>query len=114
MKIPKVNENYNYFDDGKISPSRKDEVTITEVVEFNKIDKETLKDWEQEVKDYHWLYKKTTDYFIKGKLKDAEEDVVFVRTIKNNGWFSLGWLAGRLDIDGSLTERLNEAFKEDI
>ena len=36
------------------------------------------------------------------------EKIIFVRTVKNNdGWFSLGFWGGRLDIDGSLNAILN-------
>jgi hypothetical protein len=39
---------------------------------------------------------------------DKTEKIIFVRTINNNdGWFSLGWWGGRLDIDGSLNAMLN-------
>ncbi len=103
--IPELNKTYNYFDDGKISESRKDKVKIYDVVRFNEIDVETLNNWEREVEECYWLYRKDTDYFIKGRLKKDDRDVVFVRT-KDNGWFSLGWWAGRLDLDGSLTVRL--------
>lgn len=105
--IPKENETYNYFDDGKIRESRKYSVKIKELVRFDKIDEETKAYWEEEVEQCHWLYNKVTDYFIKGRLEEENQDVIFVRTL-NNGWFSLGWWGGRLDIDGSLTKRLNE------
>lgn len=106
IMIPELNKEYDYFDDGKITPSRYDKVTITEIVSFNKIDKETKAYWLEEVGQCHWLYNKETDYFVKGKLKEVKEDVIFVRTL-DNGWFSLGWWAGRLDTDGSLIARLN-------
>jgi len=104
--IPEINKEYDYFDDGKINPSRHDKVTITGIVRFNKIDKKTKRDWQEEVEQCHWLYNKETDYFVKGKLKGTKENVIFVRTL-DKGWFSLGWWAGRLDIDGSLIEILN-------
>jgi len=104
--IPEINKEYDYFDDGKINPSRHDKVTITELVRFNKIDKEIKANWQEEVEQCHWLYNKETDYFVKGRLKETKEDVIFVRTL-DNGWFSLGWWAGRLDTDGSLIARLN-------
>ena len=104
--IPELNKEYDYFDDGKINLSRHDKVTITELVQFNKIDKETKANWIREVKQCYWLYNKETDYFVKGKLKETGEDVIFVRTL-DNGWFSLGWEAGQLDIDGTLSARLN-------
>ena len=104
--IPELNEEYDYFDDGKITPSRHDKVVITELVRFNKIDKKTKANWLKAVEQYNWLYNKETDYFVKGRLKEVKEDVIFVRTL-DNGWFSLGWWAGRLHTDGSLIARLN-------
>lgn len=110
MKVPEINKIYNCFDDGKISISRLYEVEIKEIIPFIEIDKDTLKQWDKEVKQCYWLYSKETDYFIKGdlKLSDNEiEKVIFVRTLKHNyGWFSLGYWAGRLDIDGSLYKQL--------
>ena len=57
---------------------------------------------------------KKTDYFINGDLyvTDAQiEKIVFVRASRN-GWFSLGWWAGRLDTDGSLTKISDDYLKE--
>lgn len=111
LPCPVLGKTYNYFDDGKIKPSRKLEVTITEIIPFNEIDEGTLNDWKQEVEDCHWLYAKETDYFVKGDLKVSDNKIakiIFVRTVNNeDGWFSLGWWAGRLDIDGSLSANLN-------
>lgn len=113
--LPEINKTYDYFDDGKIRESRRLPVTITNVIPFNEIDKETLNDWEEDVEKCSWLYSKETDYFIKGDLKITEDEiekVVFVRTINNsNGWFSLGWWGGRLDIDGTLNDWLEETIK---
>lgn len=89
------------------------EVVITEIIPFAEIDEETLNDWKKEVEECDWLYSKETDYFLKADLKvsdDKTEKIIFVRTINNNdGWFSLGWWGGRLDIDGSLNALLNGA-----
>jgi hypothetical protein len=63
-------------------------VTITLTEKLNKIDKETKDSWLEEVEQCHWLYNKETDYFVKGRLKESGENVVFVRTL-DNGWFSL-------------------------
>jgi hypothetical protein len=109
--IPTLNKIYNYFDDGKIRPSRRSEVVIKEIIPFNEIDSETLAMWEKEVEICDWLYEKTTDYFIKAQEVDSTNDeMVFVRT-KNNGWFSLGFCAGRLDIDGTLNEICEKQFE---
>ena len=112
MKLDvELNKTYDYFDNGKIKESRRMPVTITEIIPFDKIDKETLLLWKEEVEECHWLYAKETDFFIKADLKvfdDKIEKIIFVRTInKNDGWFSLDWWGGRLDVDGSLAGLLN-------
>lgn len=101
--IPKVNETYDFYDDGKIRESRRDVAKITDVIKFDDIDGETLELWESEVSKCHWLYKPTTDYFVKASLEIAEQEVNFVRTIDNE-WFSLGWWAGLLDLKNEFKE----------
>jgi hypothetical protein len=112
LLLPVLGKIYNYFDDGKIRLSRISEVIITEIIPFAEIDEATLELWKEEIEECHWLYAKETDFFVKGDLKISDnkiEKIIFVRTINNNdGWFSLGWWAGRLDIDGSLKALLNE------
>lgn len=110
MEIPKINNKYTYFDDGKINDSRKDIVEIKEIVSFDDIDIGTLELWKQEVIDCYWLYNEITDFFVKGYLEEFKQEVTFVRC-KENGWFSLGWWGGRLDIDGTLNKGLEE-YKE--
>lgn len=102
--LVEVNKTYNCFDDGKIRESRRSLATITDIIPFAEIDTETLKFWREEVKECPFLYAKETDYFMEGTLEDKTQ-VVFVRTL-NDGWFSLGDQGGRLDIDGSLTQLL--------
>jgi len=118
--IPEINKEYNHFDDGKINRSRQCNVRINEVIPFDKIDEETLTEWESEVTHCDWLYKKQTDMFIKATLypetEDAEE-IVYVRT-KQDDWFSMGGMfsAGTLDVDGSLLkyiEDLEEEYKKE-
>ena len=108
-EIPKIGKVYNCFDDGKIRESRKYKVTIKEIIPFNKADEKTLKIWKDEGLSCDWLFKET-DFFIKADSTECEEDPesVFART-KDGGWFGLGaiWNSGILDIDGSLTNWLN-------
>ena len=103
--IPEVNKTYKYFDDGKIRLSRMDNARIKEVIPFNEIDDETLKEWKKEVIQCDWLYSPKTDFFIKAFLERSEDNVIFVRT-KDQCWFSLGWWAGVLDIDGTLEKSM--------
>ncbi len=97
--VPEVGKEYHAFDDGKIKPSRHSITTITEIIPFEKADKELLETWRNEVKECYWLYATETDYFVKAEWDD--EASYFVRTT-DGGWFSLGWFGSRLDIDGSL------------
>lgn len=102
--IPIVGNQYNCFDDGKISESRKYQVTIKEIIPFDEINKKTLKQWKEESNQCDWLYAPQTDVFV--ITDNGDETETFVRT-KDGGWFSMGFLnSGRLDIDGSLTARL--------
>ena len=106
--LPKIGETYNCFDDGKISKSRMYQVTIDEIIPFEKADDEMLELWKEEGVYRTWMFNEA-DYFIKftsNEFKD-EPNGVFART-KDGGWFGLGnfWNTGRLDIDGSLTQSL--------
>ena len=106
----KVGKTYDYFDDGKISESRRMPVTITEIIPFDKIDEETLKSWKEEVIEIDWVYNPITDYFIKGTIKEDgldDIDIIFVRTLEND-WFSMGWWAGYLDVNGEFLKILNK------
>ena len=104
-EVPILNRVYNVFDDGKVSESRRYEVTVKEIIPFKEIDRDTLEQWNEEVKECDFLYEKETDFFIKSWNGDDTE--TFVRT-KDGGWFSMGYLcSGRLDIDGTLTQRLS-------
>ncbi len=107
--LPEIGETYNCFDDGKISKDRMYQVTITEIIPFEEADEELLDLWKERV-EKSLLFGKT-DYFIKFKSNEseAEPNGIFART-KRGGWFGLGnwWNAGRLDINGKLTEILWE------
>ena len=108
LGLPEIGKTYNCFDDGKIRESRMYQVTINEIVPFEKADNELLELWEEEGLPSYWLFEKT-DYFIKftsNEFKD-EPNGFFART-KDGGWFGLGkyWNSGRLDVDGSLTQSL--------
>lgn len=105
--IPKINKTYNCFDDGKIYEGRLYTVDVKEVIPFNDIDEQTLKEWNFVVKQSYWLFSTETDYFV--KTENGEDgNATFVRTI-DGGWFSIGnfFNSGRLDVDGSLSKNMN-------
>lgn len=108
MELPIIRQSYNYFDDGKISHSRKIPVVIKAIIPLNKAKKEIIKLWEEEFGEMGGLYLEETDYFIKADLRISSKEnieIIFVRA-SHNRWFSLGWWAGVLDLDGSLARSL--------
>jgi hypothetical protein len=68
-----------------------------------------ISNWAEEVTECYWLYANENDYFIKAESEHWAS--YFVRTT-DGGWFSLGWWAGRLDIDGSLYNDMIENYGE--
>jgi hypothetical protein len=64
MNMPEIGKIYNCYDDGKISESRRYKVTIKEIIPFKEIDKDTLEQWKEEVKECDFLYEKETDFSI--------------------------------------------------
>lgn len=108
--VPEVGKEYHIFDDGKIKPSRHAIAKVLEVIPFNECeDEELIKLWYQEVEDCCWLYETETDYFVRTKWDQDTDPMYFVRT-KDGGWFSLGWWASRLDIDGELYKQMKECY----
>ena len=109
-----VGKTYNCFDDGKIKDSRKYQVTITEIIPFEKADDELLQLWKEKGVPQYWLFDKT-DYFLRFKSNEYENEPngVFTRT-KSGGWFGLGeiWNSGELGVDGGLTKISDEYLKE--
>ena len=111
--VPEVGRSYHIFDDGKIRPSRHAIATVLEAIPFDKCeDTELIEFWYKEVADCYWLYATETDYFIKASCP-KDDPMYFVRT-KDGGWFSLGYWASRLDIDGSLYNDMIKMYIEEI
>ena len=101
-RVPNCGERFHFFDDGKTSPSRHFIVEIDKVISWDQVHSEDLlKEIITEQKDCNWLYAPVTDYIIHGQLLGTGiEPLWFIRT-KDGGWFSIGFWAGELDIDGS-------------
>ena len=111
--VPEVGKEYHAFDDGKIKPCRLEHVKIVEVIPFDRADEVLLSSWNTEVAECDWLYAQETDYFIKAYCKEPDTGAQwFVRTT-DGGWFSLGFWGSRLDVDGSLYEKMKEYYNID-
>ena len=112
IRVPKVGEKFHFFDDGKSSPSRHYIVTITDVKQFDDLSETLQNEIKEEQKQCYWLYAKETDCVLKGVLNDSDiEPLYFIRTTDGE-WFSIGFWAGELDIDGfKFKEIIDDEFK---
>lgn len=112
--IPQIDKTYKCFDDGKVNRGRMYEVTIRELVPFKEMTDELILDIWKDCSTDSSLFSEETDYFCLCYDDPDEELEVFVRT-KNGGWFGISnkfLVGGRLDIDGSLYNRILETEKE--
>jgi len=92
-----IGKNYDYFDNGVISETRKYDCTLVDIIKFEDIDECILRGWEKEVETSYWLYEKETDVFLKARINgiNTPKYVYFVRA-KEAKWFSIGWFSGVL------------------
>ena len=118
--LPEIGKTYNCFNDGEINKSKIYQVTITEIIQFEKADKEILDLWKENLingsiykmmstgGNYVYMFDKT-DYFIKFVSNENKnnQNGVFART-KKGTWFGLGetYNRGLLDLEGKITESL--------
>ena len=112
-KLPILGKTYNHYDDGKIKESRLMKSVVTDISEFN--DKLLSQEDKEDIVECGFLYSENTDYVIEADLYIDEDDIVkvkYVRTLDGE-WFSLGWWAGLLDVDNSLTVNLKEYYKKE-
>ena len=112
-KLPILGKTYNHYDDGKIKESRLMKSVVTDISEFN--DKLLSQEDKEDIVECGFLYSENTDYVIEADLYINEDDIVkvkYVRTLDGR-WFSLGWWAGLLDVDNSLTVNLKEYYKKE-
>ena len=112
-KLPILGKTYNHYDDGKIKESRLMKSVVTDISEFN--DKLLSQEDKEDIVECGFLYSENTDYVIEADLYIDEDDIVkvkYVRTLDGR-WFSLGWWAGLLDVDNSLTVNLKEYYKKE-
>lgn len=121
--IPQVGATYNFYDDGKIRPSRRFIATVLRVISCKeaetikfpicRIGEKSLYDiWKEEKEGHTWLYAEDTDCFIECSITDYDAHTIWFARAKDGGWFSLdiqnSWQSGRLDADGHLTKSLEK------
>ena len=135
--LPQIGENYHFFDDGKITPTRHYIAKCLEIIPFEKF-KDTQIDgvvvyddyfdddkfetqslyeiWKREQEDCDFIYAEETDFAIKCSCPIYDKnDLYFVRT-KNGGWFSMNiqssWQSGRLDVDENAWNQLLKDYND--
>lgn len=110
-KLPELYKEYDCYDDGKTSESRRYKVLITNIIPFDEADEDLVKAWKIAIEQYNYLFATETDYFIFAISYERwyPQVEIFVR-IMDGGWFGLGnydqyekywncyWCSGRLDI----------------
>jgi len=103
-QLPEIGKSYNCYDDGKIYESRRIQVYVFDLILFEKAPKNIKKEWSKNVKKYHWVFDKKTDYFI---IADTEEKhFVYARSLWG-GWFCVKPCGSNLlDVSGNLTKNL--------
>lgn len=115
--VPEVGKEYHIFDDGKIRMSRHYIAEVVEVIpalQSAGLYPELYDAWKENVEECYWLFAEETDYFIKATSSYDANPLYFVRTV-DGGWFSIDypnvWMGARLDIDGSLYNKMMEEYK---
>ena len=133
IEVPQVGQIYHFFDDGKMSKNRHYKAECLEVItpeEAKKVVLEIPTDgssdtqkaslyniWRDNVRELDWMYAEETDYFVRCRVPDFDEnDLWFVRTI-NNRWFSMDiqswWQVGLLDVSNDMYEQGVKYFGEE-
>lgn len=94
--IPKKKQIYNFFDDGKCSPSRLYKAYVKKVIPFNKADIHLKIHLVNSALDYDWIWNGDTDYFIGCYIPKYDNHLVWFARTK----YGLVWifnLIGRED-----------------
>ena len=101
--IPKKRQIYNFFDDGKCSPSRLYKAYVKKVIPFNKADIHLKIHLVNSALDYDWIWNGDTDYFIGCYIPEYDDHLIWFARTKYGTWFSMdiqsNWQGGLLDVN---------------
>lgn len=119
IKLPQMGKLYWHYDDGKITPSRQEKVQIIKVVPYSQVSKEDRLLIQNEIEDHKYLYNDFPSHVVYGinlsmmdfPWKTEDSEIIYLPTTRG-GWFGFGktcdWNCGDLDIDGKLTQQIND------
>ena len=87
--IPKKRQIYNFFDDGKCSPSRLYKAYIKKVIPFNKADIHLKIHLVNSALNCSWIWNGDTDYFIGCYIPEYDDNLIWFARTKYGTWFSM-------------------------
>ena len=101
--IPKKRQIYNFFDDGKCSPSRLYKAYVKKVIPFNKADIHLKIHLVNSALNCSWIWNGDTDYFIGCYIPKYDNHLIWFARTKYGTWFSMdiqsNWQGGLLDVN---------------
>lgn len=101
--IPKKRQIYNFFDDGKCSPSRLYKAYVKKVIPFNKADIHLKIHLVNSALNCSWIWNGDTDYFIGCYIPEYDDHLIWFARTKYGTWFSMdiqsNWQGGLLDVN---------------
>lgn len=123
INLPQEGKEYWNYDDGKVTIGRQEIVRITRVVPYSQLSKDERDMIINETNEHDWLYDDVISHVVFGinlSLRDdcfKEEECEIIYLPSKGSWFGFNPLTdfncGRLDIDGKLTQSLNEIMEYD-
>lgn len=87
--IPKKRQIYNFFDDGKCSPSRLYKAYVKKVIPFNKADIHLKIHLVNSALNCSWIWNGDTDYFIGCYIPEYDDHLIWFARTKYGTWFSI-------------------------
>lgn len=101
--IPKKRQIYNFFDDGKCSPSRLYKAYVKKVIPFNRADIHLKIHLINSALNCSWIWNGNTDYFIGCYIPKYDNHLIWFARTKYGTWFSMdiqsNWQGGLLDVN---------------
>lgn len=126
LKLPKINQSYICYDDGKVKLSRAYKVIVKKIIPYKDADIKLKTRFKEVCDDTDWIFKSTKFFIIADSYEKSENEIETSIFAENNykEWYSFGyedsWFNnGVLDVDNSLTKKLFQDLlkyvpKEDI
>lgn len=134
VDLPKVGEEYDFFDDGKRTLNRHYKATVKRIITIEEAKSLKFKycyaeEWEPEEWSLYDIYKKEqeehdwifggidTECFVECSIPKYDDDMIYFAQAKYDGWFSLDvtntWQGGRLMLDSTVYDNLIKEYENE-